>query len=249
MSRKPLILFDLVSTLTDAGPRYAQAYIRMCQAWGIKPPAEDDILEALGEKNLKQIIAEFSPGLPTDNLGKFMSDCNQACDALLQDKSWEENLYPDVRMALRSLCDAGCTLGIYTGTRESALSAQLAYHDIAEFFDVAYLRAKNNERDAGKRNDELKAAQIIGMMASFGDGPKIIVGDSASDLVAAEAAGAVFIGFATTPLRAQKMRDAGAVHLFSDYAKLPALITQIVATAPDARQRPSSSLGGGPAQF
>jgi phosphoglycolate phosphatase-like HAD superfamily hydrolase len=227
---KPLILFDLVSTLTQAGPRYAQAYIRMCQAWGMTPPRTDDILAALGEKNLKQIIAAFTPDLPAEHIGKFMSDCNQACDALLADKSWEEHLYPRVVETLQSLRDGGHTLGVFTGTRESAMMAQLRYHGIEGLFDPAFLRGKDNVRDGMKRNDELKAGQITALGTRY-DGPVLVVGDSMADYAAAQAAGAHFIAFAATPARARIMQDAG-IAVFTDYAQLPALIAQAARPAP-----------------
>lgn len=225
VSNKPLILFDLVATLTDAGPRYARAYIRMCQAWGMEPPAEDDILDALGEMNLKQIIAKYTPELPAEHINKFMSDCNMACDAILDDKSYEEKLFPHVRETLTALRDAGYTLGIYTGTRENGMRAQIAYHDIDGLFDPAFIRAKDNVRDGDQNSAQLKAAQIASMVQSY-NGPVIVVGDSPSDLAAARAAGAAFVGFVTTPSRAQTLRDAGVTALFSEYKKLGAQIAQ-----------------------
>jgi phosphoglycolate phosphatase-like HAD superfamily hydrolase len=239
MSSKPLILFDLVATLTDAGPRYARAYINMCRAWDMTPPAEDEILEALGEMNLKQIIAKFTPALPAEHIVKFMSDCNNACDAILDSKGWQEQLFPQVRKTLIALHDNCYTLGIYTGTRENGMRAQLAYHDIAYLFDPAFVRAKDNVRDGDRKSAELKAAQIRDMAATHG-GPVIVIGDSPSDFAAARAAGAAFIGFVTTPGRAQSLRDAGAAALFTDFAQLPALIEQATRAAAPNQTRPAS---------
>lgn len=242
MSAKPLILFDLVSTLTQAGPRYVQAYIRMCQAWDVTPPAAEDIMQALGEKNLKQIIAEFTPTLPAEHIAKFMSDCNQACDALLQDKSWEEDLYPHAREALWALHKADYALGIYTGTRETSLRAQLEYHELNELFDPAYLRAKDNVRDGHMDSATLKASQLASLIkAHDARGPVIIIGDSPADFKAAQKAGSLFIGFVATPAAAQKMRDAGATHLFSNYADLPDLITRICREFSPSQNGPSAA--------
>jgi phosphoglycolate phosphatase-like HAD superfamily hydrolase len=237
LADKPLILFDLVSTLTQAGPRYAQAYIRMCQAWGMTPPAQDDILEALGEKNLKQIIAEFTPGLPAENIGKFMSDCNFACDAILADKSWVEELYPHARETLAALRDGGCTLGIFTGTRESAMTAQVAYHELDTLFDADFMRGKDNVRDGMVRNDELKGRQIAQMAARHG-GPVIVVGDGMADLSAAKTAGVLFVGFASGA-RADALRKNGAVATFCDYDQLPGIIAQILRPAATPAVRPA----------
>jgi len=237
LSGKPLILFDLVSTLTQAGPRYAQAYIRMCQAWGMTPPAQDDILEALGEKNLKQIIAEFTPGLPAENIGKFMSDCNNACDAILADKSWSEDLYPHARETLAALRASGCTLGIFTGSRESAMTKQVEYHALDVLFDADFMRGKDNVRDGMVRNDELKARQITQMAAKHG-GPVIVVGDGMADLSAAKSAGVLFVGFADGA-RADALRKNGAVATFCDYDQLPGIIAQLLRPAATPTARPA----------
>jgi phosphoglycolate phosphatase len=237
LNNKPLILFDLVSTLTQAGPRYAQAYIRMCQAWGFAPPGMDDILSALGEMNLKQIIATYTPGLPADNIGKFMSDCNQTCDAILDDKSWEEELYPHAHETLATLRDEGYRLGIYTGTRESAMQKQVAYHGLDAYFDADFMRGKDNVRDGMVRNDELKARQIAHMAANHG-GPVIVVGDGMADLTAAKTAGVMFVAFAAGE-RAAALRNAGAVAVFDDYAQLPGIIAQLLRPAPAPSARPA----------
>lgn len=231
---KPLIIFDLVATLTNAGPRYAEAYIRMCRHWDVTPPSHDDILQALGNKNLKQIIAEYTPELPVEQIGRFMAECNQACDSLLYDVHWHEDLYPHVRQALTTLHDRGYALGIYTGTRDDALTAQLRYHNVLDYFDPRFVRAKNNDRDGFLNSDDLKAAQLQSIAAVYGE-PKniIVVGDSASDVKAAAKAGLHhFIGFAVDGKKAESLSGAGARTLFGDFADLPDLIGRYRAQSP-----------------
>lgn len=92
-----LILFDLVSTITDAGPRYAEAYARMAEQYGLGFPDHDAIMQDLGNKNLKEIIASHSPGLEASRMQAFMNDCNNACDTLLYDIHWIERLFDHVR--------------------------------------------------------------------------------------------------------------------------------------------------------
>lgn len=224
----PLVIFDLVATLTDAGPRYAEAYIRMCQAWNVEPPAKSDILVALGNKNLKEIIAEFTPSLPADRIGEFMQGCNDTCDALLYNIHWHEDIYPYVREALAALSGQGYILGIYTGTRKEVLDSQLRYHNIVQYFDQRFVRGKNNERDGFMPSDTLKAAQLQSIIESyataFGIGQNearasvLVAGDSIADFRAARQAGLSFVGFAIGESARKNFHDIdSSIPIFSNF--------------------------------
>lgn len=241
---KKLILFDLVSTLTDAGPRYATAYIRMAASYGQPAPSHEDILKELGQRNLKEIIARHSPGLPADKIHDFMNDCNEACDSMLYDPHWLERLFPGVREALADLKARGFTLGLYTGTREDATEAQLRYHNIAQYFDADLIRAKDNIRDDGKNTQTLKIEQIASILKVWADKNPgsdpvrdvIMVGDTLSDLEAAQAHRIGFAGFAETPAKAQTFQQNG-VNVFSVYDKAPGLLAaMLLPPAPPPRK-------------
>ena len=153
---KPLVLFDLVSTITDAGPRYAQAYLDMAEQYKIAVPKRHEILNELGQKTLKEIIDTHSPDLPVAKIQEFMQDCNATCDSMLNDKGWIEQLYPHARQALTALIAQGYTLGLYTGTRKDAALDQLRYHQLEEIFPEHMIRAKDNVVDDGKNSDTIK---------------------------------------------------------------------------------------------
>jgi phosphoglycolate phosphatase-like HAD superfamily hydrolase len=241
--RRPLVVFDLVATLTDAGPRYAEAYIRMCRAWNVAPPAKQDILAALGNKSLKQIVAEFTPGLPADGVEQFMADCNTACDTLLYNVQWHEDLYPNVRECLETLHGAGYRLGVYTGTREDALASQLRYHNIARWFEPRFLQAKDNARDGALDSAALKAMQLEKITAAHGGRDIVVIGDSVSDYEAAAAAGLGFIAFAPTEAgRALWQRQPGIRAVFSDFSALPVLLGR-------ERRSPAPARKPGPQRF
>jgi phosphoglycolate phosphatase-like HAD superfamily hydrolase len=248
----PLIVFDLVATLTDAGPRYAEAYIRMCEAWGLQPPEKQDILEALGNKNLKQIIAEFTPDLQAEDLGPFMNGCNNACDALLYNVQWHEDLYPHVRSALAKLKEKGYALGIYTGTRMQALESQLRYHNIADCFDLRFVLGKDNERDGQMESDALKTGQLESIIDSYAYAYGLtnaqarsmitVIGDSATDHRAACLAGLQFMGFVPDVWGREALLAADAgMRLFDDFKNLPSLFA--ASRIPDARTQPGHHLG------
>jgi phosphoglycolate phosphatase-like HAD superfamily hydrolase len=229
---KKLILFDLVSTLTDAGPRYAEAYIRMAAAYNQPVPSREDILKELGQRNLKDIIALHSPGLPPEKIQDFMKDCNQTCDKMLYDLHWLEKLYANARQALADLKSRGFTLGLYTGTRQDAMEAQLRYHNIAQYFDADLIRAKDNVRDAGKTTQDLKIEQIASILQSWKDKNPgadpardvIMVGDTLSDMEAAQANQIRFAGFAENQAKFHSFLQNGVKAVFSGYDKAAGIL-------------------------
>ena len=84
-------------------------------------------------------------------------------------------------------------------------------------------------------------------MVAAHEGPVIVIGDSPADITAARNSGCAFIGFVTTPGRAQTLRDAGVTALFSDFSKLPALIAQAErAATPDTSSPAAYRAPGGP---
>ncbi len=231
---KPLVLFDLVSTITDAGPRYAQAYIKIAEEFKIAVPASRDILNELGQRNLKEIINIHSPDLSAEKIPEFMQSCNNFCDALLHEKDWVEKLYPHVRETLADLKAQGYTLGLYTGTRKDAALNQLRYHKLEEFFPEDMIRAKDNQADDGKDSQALKAAQMTSLMkAAHGNAKNpvtIVIGDTISDFEAARENKAVFMGFADSTKKVFRFAQAGVLTAFTNFERLPGMIK--LATSP-----------------
>lgn len=252
-----LVIFDLVSTLTDAAPRYLQAFADVCEAYGKPAPSMEELREMLGNKNLSQITDHFIGPLDDAAKKKFMGDCNQACDALLTMPHWEEHLYPHVAEAIEVLALRGVTLGIYTGTREDALEAQLAYHNIGDFFDRRFVRGKDNTRDAGKNNRDLKAAQLLDIVTTFrnatGDenAQVIVIGDSSADAQAAADAHLLFAGFAVDTQKRDKMVAAGVQNIMRDFGDLPDLVDRLIRpvgndNTPRAKMQAKPRPQGGP---
>jgi len=229
MAKQPnniLVIFDLVSTLTDAGPRYVRAFQQVCAENGVAPPDEEEILAMLGNKNLSEITDLFAGQLGQDKKASFMDSCNKTCDTLLNRPDWHETLYPHVREAVTALHQRGVTLGIFTGTREDAMENQLNYHGIAEIFDTRYRRGKDNARDAGKTSDVLKTGQLNAIVAQFrknkgvDEALVIIVGDSSADAQAAANLGFAFIGFAENDKKRERLEKAGVKTIISNFRDL-----------------------------
>lgn len=233
---KALVVFDLVSTLTDAGPRYVRAFADVCAAHGYPVPPDEDILDMLGNKSLPDIMRHFIGDLPEDARKIFMQDCNHTCDALLHRPDWKERLFPHVREAVETLELMGVTLGIYTGTREDALADQLSYHGLGVFFDPRYIRGKDNVRDAGIKTADLKSAQLADIVSAFrreagDDAVVVVIGDSAADAAAAARQALDFAGFAADDRKKTQMEAAGVQHIMRDFADLPDFVMRFVRPA------------------
>jgi phosphoglycolate phosphatase-like HAD superfamily hydrolase len=228
-----LIIFDLVSTLTDAGPRYVQAFTEVCESQGHGTPDREEVLSMLGNKNLGEITERFVGKLDDAARKDFMASCNQACDALLSRPGWREELYPNVREAVEALHLRGATLGIYTATREDAMDLQLKYHGIRKEFDQRYIRGKDNTRDAGKKNSELKTEQLNDIIARYridqgGNAPVVVIGDSEADAKAAEKSGLLFVGFAVNEKKKAELENAGVKNIVADFGELPDLVDRLI---------------------
>jgi phosphoglycolate phosphatase-like HAD superfamily hydrolase len=256
-SRPVLVIFDLVSTLTDAAPRYVQAFKDVCDLHGKPAPSAEELQEMLGNKNLAEITEHFIGPMDATQKKQFMAECNHACDALLTQPTWTENLYPHVKEAIETLSLRGVTLGIYTGTREDALEAQLAYHDIGDFFNRSFVRGKDNVRDAGQNNRDLKAKQLRDIVQAFRtqvNNPQaqvIVIGDSKTDAQAAADDGLLFVGFAADETKRDKMQKAGVENIMRDFGDLPDMVTRLVLPrandnepAPQQGAKPRPTSGG-----
>lgn len=232
-----LIVFDLVSTLTDAGPRYVHAFVDSCKKYDYPVPDEDEVMDMLGNKNLKEIIGHFIGPLNDDTQSKFMNTCNDSCDSLLFKDDWNESLFPNVKATLETLHEQGYTLGVYTGTRENALEDQINYHGIAHLFNPLYIRGKDNDRDAGLTIKELKSMQLQSLVEQHrkdtkqDNAPVLVIGDSSADAESSKENGYLFIGFAENERKKAKLLASDIKHLMTDFADLPYLLT--IATAPE----------------
>ena len=241
-----LVLFDLVSTLTDAGPRYVRAFQDVMVAHGFDRPDDDAVMPMLGNKNLSEITDNFTGLQDPEQKKQFMADCNTRCDALLTDKNWKEFLFPNVREAIEVMNLRGLTLGIYTGTREDAMNTQLDYHGIRPLVDARYIRGKDNDRDGMVKSSILKRAQIEGLVKNFRanqnniKAPIIVVGDTKSDAEAARDLGLIFVGFAANDKKMAELQSAGVTHIVTNYGDLPDMVHRLIQPAAnDLAPRPS----------
>lgn len=226
-----LILFDLVSTITDAGPRYAQAYLDVAAQYQLKVPARSAILNELGQRTLTEIIKIHSPDLPADKVAAFMDDCNGTCDTMLERADWVEALYPHARETLEILAAQDHKLGLYTGTRRDAAEDQLRYHGLKAIFPDAMVRAKDNIVDADKNSQTIKTEQVASLIRDNPGMRVLVVGDSIADYQAAQASGASFIGFANTQKNVFRFAAAGVSAVFTSFARLPGMIDLLTAPA------------------
>ena len=237
-----LILFDLVSTITDAGPRYAQAYMDVAAQYNLKVPSRSAILNELGQRTLVEIIQIHSPDLPTEKIEAFMDDCNGTCDTMLERADWVEVLYPHARETLQILAAQNHKLGLYTGTRRDAAEDQIAYHGLENIFPASMVRAKDNTRDADQNSQTIQTEQVARLIRDNPGSPVLVIGDSVSDYHAAQASGAAFIGFANTQKNVFRFAAAGVTAVFTSFERLPGMINLLYSPAHSAQNSKPGSI-------
>ncbi len=218
-----IVLFDYLGTVVDAGPRYAEAFIRACRVHGFTAPEPQSVIALLGEKNLKQIISDLLPEMCSDQVCDFMGTCNAERDALLHDPSWNERLYPHVPEALKLLRAEGCRIGMYTGSRENVWG-NLSHYGIQKYFDLDLVR--NNKASFRMKSGAAKTMQLRDISAAFRCRFNIVaVGDTPSDYKAAQEVGMAFIAFAPRPTSYFRFAAISyAVPVFMDYDQLPSVL-------------------------
>ncbi|MGE4314374.1 MAG: HAD family hydrolase [Pseudobdellovibrionaceae bacterium] len=233
-----LVAFDLIGTVVDAGHRYASAFSNVCTANGIARPPKEQILKALGEKNLKQIIDEFVPAdiAAKLDLSTFMNDCNTSCDLLLQAEGWEENLYEGLPELLSYMRAYGYEPAIYTGIRQAAMQKLTAHHGLDVLVREELMIGKDPVTGMNMAQTDIKQVQLAHLYAAYEDvfdaeglmtGHAFhVVGDSPADFHAAHGIGATFYGFVPTLAKREALLNAG-VHegrLFRSFTELAGIL-------------------------
>jgi pyrophosphatase PpaX len=227
---RSFVIFDLVATVVDAGPRYIEAYRLVCNKYGFTPPKDQIVLDMLGEFNLGQIIDATLPKMEKGKKSEFMQACNVACDTLLIQPDWKECLFPGIPACFEALKNKDVELGLVSGIRQDALLNQCGYHRLNRFMNPEFLLARTPEIDQIQDHADLKTHLLTTLKkrfnAQFGEDPSqlVYVGDTPVDLEAANQAGMKFVGVAWTARQFDKLHAAGCDTIVRDFGDLQGTI-------------------------
>ncbi|WUD74032.1 HAD family phosphatase [Streptomyces sp. NBC_00510] len=124
---------------------------------------------------------------------------------------------PHARRLVHSLAESGRKVAITTNNSAAAATAYLHRRGLSRYFGAhVYGRAA----DLGLLKPDPHC--LTRAMACTGEPPEscLMIGDSPSDLLAAESAGVAFLGFARDERKALSLRQAGARHVVASLEHL-----------------------------
>ncbi|KGE51120.1 phosphoglycolate phosphatase [Xanthomonas axonopodis pv. vasculorum] len=211
----PLVIFDLDGTLVDSAPNIAEALNGTLQELGLQQFSEATFRSWIGE-GVKMLLAtalrQAGSTRDADAAMPVMMRHYQA--SLLHDPQ----LYPGVAEALTGLRDAGATLALCTNKPARFIAPLLEHLGIAAHFS----RVLGGDSLPQRKPDP---APLLQLAEHFQRSPQqcLMVGDSATDAAAANAANMPLAMVRYGYLRGFDVQRAGAVAIVDDMRELLAL--------------------------
>lgn len=211
----PLVIFDLDGTLVDSVADIAEALDLTLQQLHLQPVGETMVRGWVGEGArtlLATALRHMGYQAPVDEvMPDFMRHYQ---DCLLHRPS----LYPGVRQSLASLKQCGCTLAVCTNKPSRCVLPLLQHLEIAEYFSASLGGDSLAERKPS-------AMPLLHLASKFGYSPAscLMVGDSATDAAAAQAAAMPLALVRYGYLRGFDADSAGAVMVMDDLRELLSL--------------------------
>lgn len=206
------IIFDLDGTLTDSGEgiincaelalRHFGLPVPDRQAMGVfvGPPLHDTFLKfGVPEDKVEEAVKVFRSRYTT--VGKF-----------------ENTPYPGVHSMLQSLKEHGHTLLIATSKPENMAIEILEKFELAQYFD----RICGATLDRSRINKEDVIAYLL--KCSNANQSRIMVGDTAFDVIGAAAHGIATVGVSWGYGSTVEMKNAGAVAIADTIEQLLAIL-------------------------
>ena len=206
------IIFDLDGTLTDSGEgiincaelalRHFGLPVPDRQAMGVfvGPPLHDTFLKfGVPEDKLEEAVKVFRSRYTT--VGKF-----------------ENTPYPGVHSMLQALKEQGHTLLIATSKPENMAIEILEKFELAQYFD----RICGATLDRSRINKEDVIAYLL--KCSNASQTRIMVGDTAFDVIGAAAHGIATVGVSWGYGSTEEMKNAGAVAIADTMEQLLAIL-------------------------
>ncbi len=211
----PLVIFDLDGTLVDSVSDIAEALNLTLRQWQLPQVGQAQVQQWIGE-GVRALTAtalrELHAGVDVDEVMPDMLRHYGQC--LLH----HPQVYPGARESLLGLSSAGVTLAICTNKPIRFVAPLLQHLGLDGFFAALVGGDSLPERKPS-------ALPLQHLAAQFGYPPQrcLMVGDSATDAAAAQAAGMPLAMVRYGYLRGFEVERAGAVRVVDDLRELLAL--------------------------
>ena len=198
---KKAILFDLDGTLTDSGEGIMNCAKLALQHYGLPIPSEAQLRTFVGPPLHESFVRFGVPAEEADNAVKIYRS------RYIPIGKFENHPYEGIREVLQKLKDLGHTLYVATSKPEAMSVEILDHFDLAKYFDI--IAGASLDRSRSSKEDVI--AYLLNQCGDFAE--KIMVGDTAFDVIGAKAHGIPTVGVSWGYGKVEDMEKAGAVSI------------------------------------
>lgn len=198
---KKAILFDLDGTLTDSGEGIMNCAKLALEHYGLPIPSEAELRTFVGPPLHDSFIRFGVPAEEADNAIKIYRS------RYIPIGKFENHPYEGIRQVLEKLQALGHTLYVATSKPETMSVEILEHFDLAKYFDI--IAGASFDRSRSSKEDVI--AYLLEQCGDYDQ--KIMVGDTAFDVIGAKAHGIPTVGVAWGYGKVEDMVDAGAISI------------------------------------
>ena len=206
------ILFDLDGTLTDSGPGIINCSAMTLERYGLPVPSREEMRVFVGP-SLHETFMKF--GIPEEEADNAVEVFRSRYNTI---GKFENAPYPGIREMLETLQNHGHRLFVATSKPEKTAIEVLEHFDLARYFSLICGATESRSRT--------EMAEVIKYLLDQvgGEGPILMVGDTAFDVLGAKAHGIDTIGVSWGYGKVEDMLAAGAVAVAHDARELLQLL-------------------------
>ena len=198
---KKAILFDLDGTLTDSGEGLMNCAKLALEYYGLPIPSEAELRTFVGPPLHDSFIRFGVPAEEADNAIKIYRS------RYIPIGKFENHPYEGIQDTLEKLKALGHTLYVATSKPETMSVEILEHFDMAKYFDI--IAGASFDRSRSSKEDVI--AYLLDQCGDYDE--KIMVGDTAFDVIGAKAHRIPTVGVAWGYGKVEDMKNAGAVSI------------------------------------
>lgn len=208
------ILFDLDGTLTDSGEGIINCALFALEHFGLPLPDRETMRVFVGPP-LHQSFIRF--GVPEDRADEAVRVYRSRYIPI---GKFENEPYPGIRELLEKLTADGHTLYVATSKPETMSVEILEHFDLAKYFTIIC----GATFDTSRSSKEAVIAYLLEQTGKTSDA--VMVGDTAFDVIGANAHGIPTIGVSWGYGKVEDLRAAGAAAIANDMDELYSLLSR-----------------------
>ena len=198
---KKAILFDLDGTLTDSGEGIMNCARLALEHYGLPIPSEAELRTFVGPPLHESFVRFGVPEEEADNAIKIYRS------RYIPIGKFENHPYDGIYHVLEQLKELGHTLYVATSKPETMSVEILEHFGMAKYFDI--IAGASFDRSRSSKEDVI--AYLLEQCGDYEE--KIMVGDTAFDVIGAKAHGIPTVGVSWGYGKVEDMEKAGAISI------------------------------------